>query len=111
MISELNDREILDFLMTSEFEGDYSPDELKYLLFKWRYFYRVLNGRIDREKNDWDGNLIQLSQKIEDLSKEINLLRVEMAEKENLIDSLKSRKLSLKERISGKIIHIENENR
>ena len=34
MISELNDDEILDLLMTSEFEGDLSPKELKYLLYK-----------------------------------------------------------------------------
>ena len=38
MISELTDEEILDFLMTSDFEDSYSPDELKYLLLKWRYF-------------------------------------------------------------------------
>jgi hypothetical protein len=34
MISELKDDEILEFLMTSEFEDDYSPTELKYLLVK-----------------------------------------------------------------------------
>ena len=38
MISELKDDEILEFLMTSEFEGDYSPVELKYLLIKKHYY-------------------------------------------------------------------------
>ncbi len=34
-ISELNDEDVLNFLMTSEFtEGDYSPAEFKYLLTK-----------------------------------------------------------------------------
>lgn len=111
MISELNDREILDFLMTSEFEGDYSPDELKYLLIKWRYFYRILNGRIDREKTDWEGDLNLINQKLEQFQKEKELLMVEIAEKENLINDLKSRKLSWKERISGKIIQITDENK
>jgi hypothetical protein len=36
MISELQDDEILDFLMTSELEDDYKPEELKYLLIKFR---------------------------------------------------------------------------
>jgi dTDP-4-amino-4,6-dideoxygalactose transaminase len=45
MISELNDDEILEFLMTSDFEGDYKPGEFRYLLNKWRYFYRILHSR------------------------------------------------------------------
>ena len=39
-IKKLTNDETLDFLMTSEFENNHSPDELKYLLVKWRYFYR-----------------------------------------------------------------------
>ena len=50
-IKELLDDEILDFLMTSEFEDNYSPDELKYLLQKWRYFYRLFNGKVERYKS------------------------------------------------------------
>ena len=45
MISELKDEEIMEFLMTSEFEDDYKPEELKYLLVKFRYFYRTLYQR------------------------------------------------------------------
>ena len=48
MISELTDEEILDFLMTSDFEDSYSPEELKYLLLKWRYFYRLHQGRFEK---------------------------------------------------------------
>ena len=34
MISELNDEEILDLLMTSEFDNNLSPKEFKFLLKK-----------------------------------------------------------------------------
>ena len=37
MISELNDEEILDFLMNSDFDGDFKPEEFRYLLHKWKY--------------------------------------------------------------------------
>ena len=52
MISELRDEEILDFLMTSDFEQEYKPEEFKYLLMKWRFFYRILNGRYELQKTN-----------------------------------------------------------
>ena len=51
-IKELTDTDILDFLMTSEFEDNYSPEELKYLLTKWRYFYRLSHGKYNRLKDE-----------------------------------------------------------
>lgn len=110
MISELRDEEILDFLMTSEFEGDYSPEELKYLLIKWKYFYRLINGRLERVLTDNEGNVKKLNSNIESLNNKINNLLADNANKDNLIDSMKGRKLTLKERLSGKIINKENEN-
>ena len=110
MISELTDDEILDFLMTSEFEGDYSPDELKYLLYKWRYFYRVLHGKLERHQIDSNGNVRQLSSEIDSLKSQLQGMMVEKTELENKVDSMKQRKLTLKERLSGKIILKENEN-
>jgi hypothetical protein len=110
MISELKDEEILDFLMTSEFEGDYSPEELKYLLIKWRYFYRLINGRLERVLTDNEGDIKKLNSNIETLNNKINNLLVDNTNKDNLIVSMKDRKLTLKERLSGKIINKENEN-
>lgn len=104
MISELNDKEILDFLMTSDFEGDYSPDELKYLLFKWRYFYRVLHGQSDRIKDSLEGTIRQKDSLIEENNKSIETLTQQNYHREQLIESLNRRKLTWKERISGKII-------
>jgi hypothetical protein len=110
MISELRDEEILDFLMTSEFEGDYSPEELKYLLIKWRYFYRLINGRLERVLTDNEGDVRKLNSNIETLNNKVTNLLVENTNKDNLIDSMKGRKLTFKERLSGKIINKENEN-
>lgn len=111
MISELNDQEIIDFLMTSDFEGDYSPEELKYLLSKWRYFYRVLNGKLERLTDDKDGDFRRFKDLEEQNSLLIKDLEQQIIEKDETIYHLRNKKLSWKERISGKIIHTENENR
>ena len=67
MISELNDEEILDLLMTSEFENNLSPVEFKFLLKKWRYFYRLQNGRMERIKDDLTYSIDNLKGDIQDL--------------------------------------------
>jgi hypothetical protein len=110
MISELKDDEILEFLMNSDLEGDYSPEELKYLIFKWRYFYRLLYGRSDRTKIDFEGRIRQLEDQIKISENNINLVKIEAAIKQDEIDSMKSRKLTWKERWSGKII-LKNEDK
>jgi hypothetical protein len=110
MISELTDDEILDFLMTSDFEDNYKPEELKYLLLKWRYFYRVLHGKGERLKENIEFELKVQKDKNDVLEKMYNDSLAKIAEKENTINSMKTRHLSWKERISGKIILKDNEN-
>jgi len=111
MISELNDEEILDFLMNSDFEGDFKPEEFRYLLHKWKYFYRILNGRAELAKVNHDGEIRQLISEKETLSKSLFDAQVNSAQKDDTINSMKSRKLTLKERWSGKIILNEDENK
>jgi hypothetical protein len=110
MISELNDEEILDFLMNSEFEGDFKPDELKYLLVKWRYFFRLSQGRLETLRKEYDGLADKYIQDGKVSQSEMNEVLASNAKLKDSIDILKSRKLTLKERISGKIIYKENEN-
>jgi hypothetical protein len=110
MISELKDDEILEFLMTSEFENDYSPTELKYLLVKWRYFYRLKQGNLERKTVDFEGQIQNLENKIKASEREKINLKVELADKQNVIDSMKNRNLTFKERWKGKII-LENGNK
>ena len=104
MISELNDEEILNLLMTSEFENDLSPMEFKFLLKKWRFFYRILHGRMDRVKDDSNYNIDMLKGEVEALKEQNYLVMVESAQRQDLIDILKNRKLTWKERWTGKII-------
>ncbi len=110
MISELKDDEILEFLMTSEFEDDYSPTELKYLLVKWRYFYRLKQGLLERKTVDFEGKIQNLESKNKSQELENTNLKIQLADKQNVIDSMKNRNLTIKERWSGKIILKENEN-
>jgi len=111
MISELNDEEILDLLMTSEFENDLSPMEFKFLLKKWRFFYRILHGRMDRVKDDSNYNIDMLKGEVEALKEQNYLVMVESAQRQDLIDILKNRKLTWKERWTGKIITNEDEDK
>lgn len=103
MISELKDDEILDFLMTSEFENDYKPEELKYLLFKWRYFYRILYSNKEIIKSDKISEINELKEEIKSLKIMIGDLLFRMDKKDIFIQKIKNKKLSLVERIKGKI--------
>lgn len=103
MISELNDNEILDFLMTSDFEGDYKPDEFKYLLVKWRYFYRVLHSRQKNNFDNYEFTIEQLNGQIESLKQQNVICQQQLALKQDELSQLVNKKLTLKERISGKI--------
>jgi len=111
MISELNDDEILDLLMTSEFDSDLSPTEFKFLLRKWRYFYRLQNGRMERIKDDLTHKAECLKGDLESIRKEKYAIMVDCARKEEQISQLKSRKLTFKERWSGKIIENKDEDK
>lgn len=103
-INELTEDEILNFLMTNDLDGDYSPSELKYLISKWRYFYRLSLARNEQNKLTSDTNIMDLNKKVDDLEYERNELLVKNANQENLINSIKNRKLTYKERFKGKII-------
>lgn len=103
MISELTEEEILDFLMTSDFESEFKPDEFKYLLLKWRYFYRVLHGRHELLKTDSSYDVSRYEEKIKFLEKEILSLQKMLTDRTNEIDQIKVKKLSIMERLTGKI--------
>lgn len=108
-MNELKDDEILDFLMTSDFEGDYKPEELKYLLTKWRYFYRLLHGRLEILKADCSKISSDFEINIKSHTDEKNTLLKKIADLENKMEQSKYKKLTLRERLTGKI-KIEDEN-
>lgn len=111
-ISELSDELILDFLMNSDFnDQDYSPEELKYLLVKWRYFFRLFQGRNEQTKMSLEDTILKVEEQLEIKKKSEFDLQVELAKKEDLFSSIKNRNLTWQERFSGKIILTEDENK
>lgn len=111
MISKMTDEDMLDFLMTSEFENDISPDEFRYMLNRWKYFYRLLYGKMERATQDLSFENESLKSTIESLESSRNWTQVESAKKDDIIHSLKNRKLTFKERWTGKIITKEDEDK
>lgn len=103
-ISELNDDDILNFLMIDDFENDYSPKELKYLLMKWKYFYRVSQGKNEQIKKHYDSLLYTLEEKIKIKEDSETDLQIKVVKKDELIESMKKRNLTWRERFLGKII-------
>lgn len=111
MILELNDEEILDLLMTSEFDNNLSPKEFKFLLKKWRYFYRLQNGVLERTKDDLTYKIDTLKNEVDSVKKQNYSIMVDSAQKEDHILQLKNRKLTFKERWTGKIIDKDEDKR
>ena len=111
MISELNDEEMLDLLMTSEFENNLSPTEFKFLLKKWRFFYRILHGKMERTKDNMTYKINVLKEDVEGLKNQNYKTMVDCAKKQDQIEILKNKKLTWKERWTGKIITNEDEDK
>jgi len=99
----MKDEDILEYLMTSEFTDDISSEESRLLLRKFRTHYRLVST-----KNE------QLGYKIQELSNEIldsaRIYEEQQSIKNNEISSMVKklateleRKLTLRERIIGKI--------
>ena len=70
----------------------------------------MFNGKFERYKSDSEFTIESLMEQIKSLNNERNLHQVKIAEKEDVINSLKNRKLTWKERFTGKIITKEDEN-
>jgi hypothetical protein len=83
--------------MTSDFNENISTDDLKFLLVKFRQFYRIESTRfnnIELEKRKFDSLL-------EHLSKDLNHVKYEKSILQNDYDKLFLRKLTFKERFFG----------
>ena len=104
MINELTDEQILEYLLTQDFIENYKPEEYKFLLHKFRYFYRILHGNHTRNKSDNEFIISQLKLEIDSLKTQVTQEQVKSTELQNKIDlSKKSRKLTWRERWEGKI--------
>ncbi len=102
MISELKDEEILEFLMTSDLNEQYRPEDYKYLIFKFKQFYKILYGKYQLYKDNTELGLKNLNESNEILNNQLQKQLMENADLKNKLDQLNLPvKLSLKERITG----------
>ena len=98
-----DDGRILDYLMTSDFNENLSPEDFRILLVRFRNFYRIVSSRsmsIDIEKKRFDYE-IELLTKTK--NEEIQTLKSSYESLLNIYRIVTSRKLTLSERWNGKI--------
>ena len=108
-VQDFSDNDILNYLMVSEFNEGLTPDEFKFLLYKFRYFYRLNHGKTESLKVSMD-KLKDENHSIAETNKmQINGVNSEKQNIENKYKKLVNRKLTWKERIKGKIIIKEDE--
>ncbi len=108
-VQDLSEEDILNYLMISEFNEGLTPDEFKFLLYKFRYNYRLLYSRIESIKVEREKLQTDLLECKEINKNKIENLNSEKEKLENKNKKILERRLSWKERIKGKIILKENE--
>lgn len=103
-MKELNDESLFEYLMTADFIENYRPDEWKFLLFKFRSFYKVLRGNKERIENEKDYQIKILQNQLDGLKINLEREQIKSTDLQNKIDfSEKKRKLTWKERFKGEI--------
>lgn len=95
--------EILEYLMTSDFNEELNKSELKALLIKFREFYRYMYSVKDNRVIDRDFKIKNFEQEITFMKEEVIRLKFRKSELENERNLLKRRKLTFMERIRGKL--------
>ena len=108
MFKNLSEQEVLDYLMTSDFNEGLTPDEYRLLLFQFRNFFRIISGKNELLKTELSGRDRVMDDLKRDFEKRFNETLTEKANVENKLMFNNNRKLSLKERWTGKLI-IKNE--
>lgn len=100
MIAFESEEELINYLMTSDFSDNLSPEDLIDLLTRFRYYYRRQHGSINGKQHE----IIKLEKKIKSCENSIIILKKELEMNEFRYERIKTKKLSLKERIKGKIL-------
>lgn len=108
-MQELSDNDILGYLMSSEFNEGFTLEEFKFLLIKFRYFYRLTHSKNESLKYQIDNLTNELNSLSEQKMNEVKKLISEKQLLESKYNKLANRKLTWKERIKGKIIINEDE--
>ena len=100
MINSLDEKSILDYLMTSDFSEGLTQEEFKFLLLKYRYYYRMIYSK--------NQSLNYSIDEMKETIKKLELSNLDLIdENKNIkseLESEKIRKLSWIERFLGKKI-------
>jgi hypothetical protein len=107
-LNNINDNELINYLLTSEFDdSELTHDMLRFLLLKFKSFYRIQYGRNQILKDDLEiktrnsnEEITFLKKKLEESNKEKELVKKEF---DILTNSLKYRRLTFKERWKGRL--------
>jgi hypothetical protein len=103
-MKELSDEEILQYLMTSDLNENFRTEEYKFLIFKFRDFYKILHGKHQLHKIQSDKIISEFESSNRILQNQISENEVQKNLAINALESIpKQRKLTFKERITGKI--------
>lgn len=82
----INDVDLLEMLLTSEFKDVQKKEDFRYLLIKFREFYRILYSKLSNKSSDLEFVKKNLEDKISSLEKEIYDLKVRNAQLQDRID-------------------------
>lgn len=100
----LTEKDILDYLMTSDFNEGLNQDESRFLLLKYKNFYRAIYAKNEQLKNQLD----ELTTKLNSTDNELNIIKTEYksvkSDLELKLNKESNRKLTIMERILGKKI-------
>ena len=94
----LNEREILDYLMTSDFNEGLTHEESRFLLLKFRHFYRILHGK--NENMTWE--VEKHKESLVSAREDADNLRRSLSEERASLTREAERALTWKERLTGK---------
>lgn len=102
--NNIKDDDLLEHLLTSEFNEKYKPEEYKFLILKFRSFYKMIYGRQKQKNEELLFTIEQLEKTIKSLEERTKMAQQEKADTENiLLKYSNKRKLTWKERFNGEI--------
>jgi hypothetical protein len=96
----LTEKEILDYLMTSDFNEGLTKEESKFLLLKYRNFYRTAYAKSEQ----LNFRVTELESSLKSLNEEISSVHESLRLCKSELEVEKTRALTWKERITGKKI-------
>ncbi len=82
----ISDTDLIEILLTSEFEDIHRKEDFKFLLLKFRYFYRILHGKLGIKRGEIESIKMEFENRILKLESEINDLKIRNANLQNKID-------------------------